>query len=811
MFRRLLTASLLLLAALPGWGQAGDTGGKRLVDFRADIMRPVKVAPDSSVLNLIGHVVFYHNGAVIQCDSAVRYSDKKIECFRNVVINQNTTYVYGDRVDYNGEINTATVYAPLIKLIDEEAILHTYHLAFDTKTKIATYTGGGTMTNKENVMESQRGYYNTETRDITLVEKVEIENPDYKLKSDSVTYNMTTEQARFFVKSYIWNAQGEILSAESGLYRKEAEEYEFWSDSYAVSELKEIWADTLIYGSKSENATAIKNVQIRDEEQHTMGFGDYGQYWGADDRVMLTLDPSMFSFEPGEDTLYMRSDTMYMYTVSREEFLRRDSVSVKEEVQEEELISSGPGAPAPGGAGGAKKPEGTQGMPAQQTADGTVTETGQAAESTGTDQQQPGEQPEGQVEEEPSDGEPSAEPPPDEGATEQALLPADKKVARAAEKAAREKERLARITEIEAEKAAKKAEKEEAEAQRKAEKAAEREQKLAAEAHDHDHDHEGHSHEGETPDSLAALAGDSLAMDSLASGGAAARLRQAGPAAGPGAGLGAGKGLQADSLAVDSLATDSIPAEQQDSLVRIMQGYRNVRIFRTDFQAVCDSIVSFSIDSTIHLYIDPVMWNEQNQIKSDVIDVYTKNQKIHKAVFTGSPFMCSEVDSLHYNQIKGKVMEAFFEENKIKRLDVNGNGETYYFMQEEGDPEITGFLPVESGDISFYMEDNKIVTITWRVNPVYFIYPMDKIPVDQQEFLPGFVWLIERKPALEDVFNRVERPSRREEYQAMPGCEFPTTESIMTHREKMIKEGVWRDRNDTVSELAREFIRTLGY
>ena len=71
--------------------------------------------------------------------------------------------------------------------------------------------------------------------------------------------------------------------------------------------------------------------------------------------------------------------------------------------------------------------------------------------------------------------------------------------------------------------------------------------------------------------------------------------------------------------------------------MRKMFAYHNVRIFRDDFQAVCDSMTGFSLDSTLHMYVDPVLWNDNNQVTSKVVDIYTLNQKIDRAVFTGEP------------------------------------------------------------------------------------------------------------------------------------------------------------------------------
>ena len=87
----------------------------KVVDFSADVMRPVKIA-DSSALSLVGHVVFYHNGAVITCDSAIRFNDRMMDCYNNVIINKDSTFIYGDRAEYNGNFNTARVFSPLVKI-----------------------------------------------------------------------------------------------------------------------------------------------------------------------------------------------------------------------------------------------------------------------------------------------------------------------------------------------------------------------------------------------------------------------------------------------------------------------------------------------------------------------------------------------------------------------------------------------------------------------------------------------------------------------------------------------------------------------
>ena len=110
---------------------AQDPESNKVVDFVADRGYPIPYG-DTTATVLVGHFAAQHNGAVITCDSAIRYNDKRIECFGNVLINKKETYIYGDRADYNGEINEARVYAPLVKVVDGDATLYTYDFRFNT-------------------------------------------------------------------------------------------------------------------------------------------------------------------------------------------------------------------------------------------------------------------------------------------------------------------------------------------------------------------------------------------------------------------------------------------------------------------------------------------------------------------------------------------------------------------------------------------------------------------------------------------------------------------------------------------------------
>lgn len=797
-------------------GAASDNGPK-VIDFEADKLRSVKITADSTAEAWVGNAVFHHNGAVITCDSMIRYNDKRYDFFNRVVINKGTTYVYGDRLEYDGSINMATVYAPIIKMVDEDAVLYTYRFSFNTLDNIGRYGGGATMSQKDNQMESKRGYYFVDTREFVGVDSVQVRNPDYQLAGDSVSYNLDTEVAEFFTRSYIWNIKGEILSAESGRYNHAGTYYEFTRNSYIMTPIREIWADSLDYNSTTGDATAYRDIQFVDDEQHTMAFGDYGEYWGDLENGMMTLDPSLLSFDPEQpDTLYMRSDSMFMYTFDRSiEFRTTNREGVADKIpgssfgEEEEMIET---------------PVIATGDDITDIIDGMQLPDSLAAADSLSMPDSIAMDHDADITDGAHEAEEAAQP---DGDTPEDDAKARKKREKEARKAARE--------ELKAER------KELKQKVLSGEYLKEMHEDHECEGEDCDHTAGSMTHDEIHKDTKETLAARQAQADSLAA------LRTEMPDSLltplPVDSLGraideAGEPYPVDSLG-NVLFTDSLgeqypvdnygrrmeldslgrplpppvekPQTREDSVQRVFYGYRNVRIFREDFQAVCDSLVGFSVDSTMHMYINPVMWSEGNQLLADVIDVYTRNEQLYKAEFYGSPFASSEVDTARYNQIKGKFMEAWFRDNQIYRHDVTGNAETYYYMQDEQTKDLMSFMVIESANMSFLFEDQQLNNIVWRDNPVYTIYPMDKIPAEQPQRFPDFKWEGERRPLSKyDILTRTIRPSQREEYLAMPQPLFPLTERILRHKESMIQRGIWRERNDTLSLEVQEYIRSLS-
>ena len=787
-------------------GAAQPQPEKKVVDLKADIMYPIDYR-DTSAVCLVGNVAFYHSGAVITCDSAVRYSEKHMECFGNVLINKNSTYVYGDRADYNGETHVARVYSDLVKVIDGDATLYTYKFLFNTKTNIGEYDLGGVVTNRENQLESDRGYYYADNRTVICVDRVEIHSEEYDLTGDSVVYNLTTDHAYYFRNTNIWNRDGDYLYADRGEYEKNGERYTVTENGYILTAKQEVWSDSIDYYKLKGHAILRGNLQIDDTDHKTLLFGDFGEYWKEEGRAFLSRRPSVVSYDTSQgDSLFMASDSMYLFTIDpvrrrldslravavadslhaiavadslardslRRMSLRRDSLTVDSLRRD----STARPIPAARQTGGTSRPAMTgdslsrsdtlrRDSLRRSVAD-TLLRDSLALDSLARDTAVMTKQQRRQLLREAA-------------AKEKAEL-----------KAKRDAERQAQLDTIAARRLAKTRAKLDAlrvkDSIRNARLSAKRAEKEARRR----------AKRGLPPlDSTAldSLGRDSLAVDSLVGD---SLLRDS---------------LGQDSLLLDSLARDSLAVDSAavDSTYRLVKAFRNVRIYRSDFQSVCDSLVAVSRDSTIHLYINPVLWNQNSQVTSDVMDIYTANSQIIRAEFVGQPLMISELDTMHYNQVAGKTMTALFRDNEIYRNDVKGNAQTIYFMQEDGAPDIIGLLVLESGDMTFYIEDKQVVGITYRNNPVYTIYPMDKIPPDVELFLANFKWEAARRPSREDVFDRTIRPSIRAVKSRKQRPQFPISRRIEAYKQRLIETLRWSDRTDTVQPDVLEWMYSLGY
>jgi lipopolysaccharide export system protein LptA len=192
---------------------------------------------------------------------------------------------------------------------------------------------------------------------------------------------------------------------------------------------------------------------------------------------------------------------------------------------------------------------------------------------------------------------------------------------------------------------------------------------------------------------------------------------------------------------------------------RDLFAFHHVKLYKSDMQGTCDSLVYNYRDSTIRLFRNPVLWSGLNQLTADSVTIQTENSEITKMYLVNSAFITSRadsaeqgiIDSLRFNQIKGKNMTGFFTKNKLYRINVEGNGQTIYYAKNKTKKDF-GVNRADCSDLIIYVNENKVDKITLLKEPDGTLYPIRELsPKDLR--LKGFTWRNELRPVTrEDIF-----------------------------------------------------------
>ncbi len=703
---------------------------KSRVDYRGDLSYHRPTDPDSIYI-MVGNIAMHHNGTFIECDSAVRYSDSRLEGFGNVLISQDSTLIYGDHILYDGTINTARITSPLIKVISGSAVMWIQNKAeFNTLTNTATYTEGGIIIQKDNILESQRGSFNSNTNEAKALGFVSMRDDNYKMRTDSLSYNLDSETVTFLAKTYIWDKDRDFLTSDRGNYFRRTQTYFFTHNAYVMTPDREFWGDSIEYHSLTREVVMYGHIQMTDTTQNMLGFGDYGLYNDSLGTGILTRKPSIISFEePARDSLgnlqapdssFTRADAFYFETYQPGQ--SKPAADSLQSAADEAFTDYEETRGTPG------RPEETALPEDTRPAEGIIINS---LDTT------------------------SHYTPPQTDATQIAVDRIDSIL--------NNREQLHDILE-----------------ETTAGEDTIRPVPDFAQADNHPAGGDigtveaspGPAKEPTLPEDTTASA--SVPADSL-------------------------RTLSADSLR--SLPIDSLPpTEKKDTLERIIRAYHHVKLFRADAQAICDSAVFFSVDSSANLFGRPILWSQQSQLTADRIDIYSRNEALDYADFIGSPFVTEKAhprDTMRFNQAQGRFMKAWFRDNAVYKALLTGNVFNYYYDLDQKINRLDKLATVTSASLTIYIENQEPTLLKWEGETTGKIFPIHKIPEAQPQRLQGFTWSPEKRPADRyEIHNRPIRDSERAEASQYGEPVFEIEVRTFHLRDNLIKGGLWRDRVD---------------
>ncbi|NJC26597.1 OstA-like protein [Neolewinella antarctica] len=225
-----------------------------------------------------------------------------------------------------------------------------------------------------------------------------------------------------------------------------------------------------------------------------------------------------------------------------------------------------------------------------------------------------------------------------------------------------------------------------------------------------------------------------------------------------------GRPLMTTVLENDTLwvAADTLLSYRSDSVnaggdtIRYLAAYKDVRILKSDLQAVCDSLGFNTVDSVLTLYQNPVLWQDTSQMTGDTIAILFDGEELDRVQLRRNALVLTGPDLLFYNQVKGKDIVAIFDSSGLVRTDVNGNAEAVYYIQDKVGAYV-GVNKTACSAMSLNFENGSVRKIRFLDAPSGKMDPMGAVN-HQSIRVEGFRWEERRRPLrLEDLFSVLKR------------------------------------------------------
>jgi len=208
-----------------------------------------------------------------------------------------------------------------------------------------------------------------------------------------------------------------------------------------------------------------------------------------------------------------------------------------------------------------------------------------------------------------------------------------------------------------------------------------------------------------------------------------------------------------------NLLADEVRAEPADTArIRILSAHHNVRIFKSDLQGKADSLFYSSADSIIRNFVKPIYWAQGSQLTGDTIYMQLKNKKLHRMDVFNTAFVVNleKADSLHFNQMAGKHLRAFFKDSKIDHVIDYGNAEVIYWKRDSG--KVSGMTHSFSGAIDFRFKNGDITKTQFLTKHDGTYLPLKMVKEDDK-ILKGFIWKPGERPATKEAVIHPAKPA----------------------------------------------------
>jgi lipopolysaccharide export system protein LptA len=755
---------------------------------------------------------FVQKFSTLRADSAIIYpASNTFDAFGHVVITQgDTLHVYSDKLNYNDNTKIALL-TDHVRLVDKDATLTTNILNYNTATKYGTYTEGGKLVNKDNTLISKNGYYFAQSRDAYFRYDVVMTSPDALIKTDTLRYNSGTRITYFYGPTHIYGKKDkDTLYTENGTYNTKTEQAFFGKKNRYSQGTKSLKGDSLFYDKLKGYGKAIKNITFMDTEQKMILKGNLGEYFKKDDKAVVTQNPYVIFVTEERDT--SKTDSSKLAPPPQKTDELTSAVKTATAMAKDARLNKPPGIPKniPQGKSDslakaiAANPEAKKALdnakdlkltdiPPDVVKNLTPGKADSLAKAIAAMPAVKNAMPMVNSKMQDSIKKMAAKIAANQPKNTKAITPAKSAKGKAALADTTKKvvatdtiRRIKRDTmyigadTLETQIVTYKFLKDLQEQRRLAgirdtgtvlrkpfvpyTKAtipkflsADMPQPIF----------EPYTYKNRPLFTRVKAAPDTTKKPAIKPDDKAPASKDAALAKGkkpdnkpdaksPAVLKSADKKALADTLAkhkADSILNALKPKLSDTSRVRILSAHHNVHIFKSDLQGKSDSLFYSNADSVIRSFVKPMYWTQGSQLSGDTIYLQLKNKKADYMDVFQSGFVVNieKADSLHFNQMGGKRIQAWFKDSKLSKLLTTGNAETIYWNRKKD--KVTEMQHSISSTITMNMKNGQMANMQLVTKTEQKADDIKKVKEDDK-LLKAFIWKPKERPkSKEDVIH----------------------------------------------------------
>lgn len=267
---------------------------------------------DGSIWILYNGVTARHEGMTLRSDSA-HYNTKEnsFTAFGDIVIQlSDTTFIYGDRLFYDGNARIVDIWDDTVLLVDGRTQLRADHITYDRNRETAFYPRWGHAISGQRKLDSKEGQYNATLKEFFIYGEVQLSDNDMQLLTDTLIYNTITEIAHFNSPTRIFTDSSFIYS-EGGDYNTSTREAVSFRASHVNNNGRTIDSDTLYYHETQRYGKAHGNVRIFDSVNNLTCTGHYGET-SQTDRFSFVTDSALVILVDRGDSVFLHADTIHI-------------------------------------------------------------------------------------------------------------------------------------------------------------------------------------------------------------------------------------------------------------------------------------------------------------------------------------------------------------------------------------------------------------------------------------------------------------------------------------------------------------------